>query len=213
MRKLALQLGIIGAMALSLAGAGMVAAANAADATITHFTPELISDIVKELGATDVTIQTGGSGTKYVQHKVEGYTFLFSLLACKPGEPGCLGLGLVKAFSPDEGTTFDLATVNSFNSKYAFAQAHVFEKNIYLTRYTISDGGISRDNIRSNIQTFWAMPVRLAEHFASNLVSQAPSVMRPVVYTPPGAQYLPAVEQQIGVEALRGMPKDRLRLR
>jgi hypothetical protein len=211
MRKLFVHFGVVAALALSLAGGGAIASARAADTLIKHFTPELVTEMLKEFGATDVKVETQ-DGTAYIEHKHGEFTFVFSLLACQKGEPGCRGLAMTKAFAPDDGKPFQLTQVNSFNAEFVFAQAYIFEQNLYLVRYTISDDGVTRGNVRANVETFWEMPNVFTEHYLSNVVSQAPSVMRPVAY-PNGAQPAPAFARQIGVEKLRRMPKDKVRRR
>lgn len=207
MRKFILGAGAAVAMALSLLPAGAVSA-QAAD--ISYYTPENISAILKELGATDITVSTSQSGTKFIKHKFEGFTYAFSLHLCPEGKPGCLGMALVASFAPEPNQTFELTTVNSFNASRVFAQAHVADRNIYLMRYIICDGGVSDVNVKSNIQNFWGMPAQLVAHFQSSIISQAPSVVQPVVYGRAPQPVAPFV-QQIGADVLQAIPANRLR--
>jgi len=202
--------GIVAGVALLIAATATVRAAD--EPLIAHFTQANVTAMLKELGATDIAVQDGSEGSKGITYKQGQLTFIAIMQACKAGDPGCLGLSLIARFSGEGGPAYSLTTVNGFNTSRVFAQAHVFEKDLYLMRYLISDGGISRANLRSNLVNFWGMPAQLQEYFQkAGVVALAPSGEAQLSY---GAPTPAAAPQSVGHLAnpaiLRDVPRNSL---
>lgn len=202
-----------------VAGAAFLFAATTAttlhaadEALIAHFTQANVTGLLKELGATDIAVQDGSEGSKGITYKQGQLTFIAILQACKAGDPGCLGLTLLARFSGEGGSAYSLTTVNGFNASRVFAQAHVYEKDLYLMRYVISDGGISRTNLRSNLVNFWGMPAQLQEYFQkAGVVAQAsPSGQAQLSYAPSPLVTQPSVGHLANPAILRNVPPNAL---
>lgn len=157
---------IIHALAISLAlavagfaGGGVVPSAQAQ--MMSEFSPEQVRQAFSQAGLTDISTGARGANVTVMGRDRSGLTLVAVLMACAEGRR-CLGLEMQYVFSLPPGKTATLNSVNSFNRKYNFAKAHVSSEGmVRLTRYLISDYGISFGNMVSNIRNFVAMPARL----------------------------------------------------
>lgn len=152
------------AVSTALAVAGLVAGVLPRDAQaqmLSEFSPEQVRQAFSQAGLTDVTMGMRGTNATVMGRDRSGLTLVAVVMACAEGRR-CLGLEMQYVFSLPPGKTATLNSVNAFNRKYNFAKAHVSSEGmVRLTRYLISDYGISYGNLVSNIRNFLAMPARL----------------------------------------------------
>jgi hypothetical protein len=151
------------AMSLALVSAGLVTVISAPSAhaqMLSEFTPDQVRQAFSQAGLTNVTTGARGTNVTVMGRDRSGLTLVAVLMSCADGRR-CLGLEMQYVFSLPPGKTPTLNSVNAFNRKYNFAKAHVSSEGMMrLTRYLISDYGISYGNLVSNIRNFVAMPAR-----------------------------------------------------
>jgi hypothetical protein len=137
---------------------------------IEYFNVDNVSAVLTNLQAVDIKAGKTTSGLNVVRYQLNKTNFFAVLVVC-PGQSGCLGL-LLGAGVQGEGAEVSFEVINEYNEKQPFSKAvrigsdHV----IALSRYVISDGGISEANLRSNVLNFSIVPA----HFA-RFVSDRPS--------------------------------------
>jgi hypothetical protein len=152
------------AMAVAVAAAGLTGGVGVPQAQaqmLSEFTPDQVRSAFSQAGLTDVTMGARGVNATVMGRDRAGLTLVAVMMACADGRR-CLGLEMQYVFSLPPGKTATLNSVNAFNRKYNFAKAHVSSEGmVRLTRYLISDYGISYGNLVSNIRNFVAMPSRL----------------------------------------------------
>ena len=143
--------------AAALAAAGLAAAPASAQTTITTFTTANVITALRQLGNQDASAQkntmSDGTSKDYVRFTNGGITHIAVLEVCNPG---CLGLNLMTIWS-DAGAVVDPKKINDFNGMVNFGKAVTADTALVLQRYTISDGGVSMENVKSNIANFVAM--------------------------------------------------------
>jgi hypothetical protein len=152
------------AVSVSLAFAGFASGVLPRDAQaqmLSEFTPDQVRQAFVQAGLADVSMGARGTNVTVMGRDRSGLTLVAVLMACAEGRR-CIGLEMQYVFSLPPGKTATLNSVNSFNRKFNFAKAHVSSEGmVRLTRYLISDYGISYGNLVSNIRNFIAMPSRL----------------------------------------------------
>jgi hypothetical protein len=153
------------AMALALMSAGAVVGfgpvRTAQAQMLSEFTPDQVRQAFSQAGLSDVSVGARGANVTVMGRDRAGLTLVAVLMACAEGRR-CIGLEMQYVFSLPPGKTATLNSVNAFNRKYNFAKAHVSSEGmVRLTRYLISDYGISFGNLVSNVRNFVAMPSRL----------------------------------------------------
>lgn len=124
---------------------------------VNYFTAQNVVAILKEMGAGDATARKhntqSGKPLESVIFTVENMKHVAVLSACNDPK-GCLGLELVTIWT-DAGKTVNRVHMNNFNAAYPFGKAFVGPENtIIFQRYAISDGGVSVQNVKSNIGNF-----------------------------------------------------------
>ena len=86
------------------------------------------------------------------------------LLACEDdkAKTRCLGSSMLATFAADAGTTREqvMEAVNKYNYNENFGRAYVDPDGVIAVRmYIIADGGITRENYRSQIGLWFASVV------------------------------------------------------
>lgn len=151
---------------LIAAAAMTIAAPASAQQLVNAFTTGNVIEALTALGVTDAQAkrQTGPDGKlfEYVGFSTGGIRHIAALEVCQTGAPGCLGLNLMTIWS-DAGAVVDRNRVNDFNASYSFGKGIVAGNALIFQRYTISDGGVSKANVQSNISNF----VGLGQAFAN----------------------------------------------
>jgi hypothetical protein len=152
------------AVSLSLVVAGLASGAltrNAHAQMLSEFSPDQVRSAFSQAGLSTVTMGARGTNVTVMGRDKAGLTLVAVLMSCAEGRR-CLGLEMQYVFTLPPGKTATLNSVNAFNRKYNFAKAHVSSEGmVRLTRYLISDYGISYGNLVSNIRNFVSMPSRL----------------------------------------------------
>ncbi len=147
----------IAAAALAAMVLGAAGPAGAQQQPIMAFTTANVIEALTALGVTNAQAQrsTGPSGAPvdYVGFAAGNVRHVAILEVCNAGAPGCLGLNLLTIWS-DAGAVVDRNRVNEFNAAYSFGKGIVAGNALIFQRYTISDGGVSRANVQSNISNF-----------------------------------------------------------
>jgi hypothetical protein len=128
---------------------------------LSEFNADQVRQAFSQAGLAEVTVGSRGTNATIMGRDRSGLTLVAVMMSCADGRR-CLGLEMQYVFSLPPGKTATLNSVNAFNRKYNFAKAHVSSDGmVRLTRYLISDYGISYGNLVSNIRNFVAMPSRL----------------------------------------------------
>lgn len=145
---------------------GVAAPAFAQQQPIMAFTTANVIEALTTLGVTDgqAKRQTGPNGAPfdYVAFSTGSVRHIAALEVCNTGAAGCLGLNLMTIWA-DAGAVVDRNKVNDFNGAYSFGKGIVAGNALIFQRYTISDGGVSKANVQSNIANF----VQLGQIFAN----------------------------------------------
>lgn len=149
------------ALAMACAAVALPAVRPAQAQMLAEFTPEQVRQAFAQAGLRDVTLSSRGANAMVMGRDATGLTLVAVVTACAEGRR-CLGLELEYIFSLPPGKAATLASLNDFNRKYNFAKSHISrDGTVRLTRYLISDYGISYGNLVSNLRNFTLMPARL----------------------------------------------------
>ncbi|MFN9163619.1 MAG: YbjN domain-containing protein [Alphaproteobacteria bacterium] len=135
--------------ALAIAAAGT---ASAAGATWTSFDTKRLSTLLKTMGAQSIEVKRATEGKVTVEAVLfnSGDTRYMAMpTVCRAN--GCLGLSLTVYWTNELKLTADI--VNAFNEVNEFGRAFITDdgKTVGFGRYAIADGGVSEENVASNI--------------------------------------------------------------
>lgn len=154
---------------LSSAAALAVAAAPAfaQTPTVATFTTQNVIEALNAVGITDGTAKkaqnSDGTYADYVAFSYGGLKHVASLEVCNStAGPGCLGLNLMTIWS-DAGSVVDPRKINEFNGALPFGKGFTAGSALVFQRYAISDGGVSKRYIQSNITNFIGSGQRFQE--------------------------------------------------
>lgn len=140
--------------------------AGAQQQPIMAFTTANVVDALSALGVTNAKAQRsagqGGAPIDYVGFSVGEVRHIAVLEVCNAGAAGCLGLSLLTIWS-DAGSVVDRNRLNEFNATYSFGKGFVAGDSLIFQRYAISDGGVSKRYIQSNITNFIGSGQRFQE--------------------------------------------------
>lgn len=123
----------------------------------THFTPAHVAKALADLGVQGATTRTqqtnAGKSFDVVSFEVAGTKHIGILTACTSAK-GCLGLELLTIWA-EAGKNANRISLNSFNAAFSFGKAFIGPSDtLVFTRYAISDGGVTSDNLKANIANF-----------------------------------------------------------
>jgi len=163
-----------------IAGLAVTALAGApasAQQLLTEFTPQNVTSILAGLGVTNIreTVINGSDGqtTKVVLFNTGDVVHNAGLEVCNTGAPGCLGLHLVTIWNLDGAVNVE--AVNAFNGRSSFSKATAAGDQALVTRYVISDGGVSRKNIEENIKNHVALSLEFPGFYNNNAAAASVS--------------------------------------
>lgn len=145
-------------VAVFVVSATLSAAAHAqSKAIVTHFTPANFTHALKDLGIADVSTRKqqlqSGKTADIVSFSHAGLKHIAILAMCS--KPGCLGAELLTVWGDDAGKTASRMALNTYNASAGFGKGFAGPGGtLVYSRYTISDGGITIDNLKANIETF-----------------------------------------------------------
>jgi hypothetical protein len=152
----------------AVAGFGLaaLAAAPAAAQTINAFTTQNVIQALTNIGVQGA--QAGkingpqGEGD-VVRFEANGLKHVAALEVCNTGASGCLGLNLITVWDGVPGVNVNI--LNEFNMSYSFGKAIGVDQNMAVSRYVISDGGISLKNLQENISNHADLAVGFVEFY------------------------------------------------
>lgn len=149
----------------SLVGAGLIVlasgAAQAQSNTLQHFTRADFERALREAGATIDSL----SSSERIEFTFEGDVVADGLLlACEDDKTKtkCLGSSMLATFTPDVGTTKEqiVDAINTYNFRENFGRAYIEpDGTIAVRMYIIADGGITRENYKSQINLWFGSVV------------------------------------------------------
>jgi hypothetical protein len=153
-------------MIAGLAGlAGMFLACGAAEAQayVDRYDAKALTEIAKELGYSTIVDQADASnedGPFLIFETENDGVFGFQGKACdnQTATAKCIGILFYGALSPPEDDDFDvLEYVNEYNFEYSAVKMVDEDGDLALSRYLIMDDGVSRANLKVNVQVFTSM--------------------------------------------------------
>lgn len=136
---------------------GVTGAASAAEATWSSFDTKRLTALLKTMGAQSIEVKRATEGKVTVEAVLfnSGDTRYMAMpTVCRAN--GCLGLSLTVYWTNELKLTADI--VNAFNEVNEFGRAFITDdgKTVGFGRYAIADGGVSEENVASNISNFVA---------------------------------------------------------
>jgi hypothetical protein len=138
---------------------------------ITHFTPSNLTQALKELGVTDASARkqpvNNGQTVDVVSFSNAGLKHIAILSVCS--KPGCLGVELLTIWGDDAGKTASRSALNTYNASYGYGKGFIGPSGtLVYSRYTISDGGISSQNLKANIGNFVTGSANFQQYMAKS---------------------------------------------
>lgn len=140
-----------------------------AQALIKTFTPQNVTAAVMAAGATEIsetTINDAQGATTAILFQANGLKHIAALEVCQVVAGGCLGLNLVTVWN--DVANPDLAVLNEFNVRYSFAKAMSGPNTVALSRYAISDGGVTSAHVVENIKNHAGVAVGFLNFYREN---------------------------------------------
>jgi hypothetical protein len=157
--RLALLALVTAAVILSPAGR-----ARAADALITEFTVQNLTEILTEMGTAEV-VSKDLDGITTVGAKFKGEATYFTMIGCTAGQP-CMNLQVWMLYEPHERNT--PAFANGFNGQWLDVTAWARpNKTLMLRTLLIANGGLTRDHVKEVFATVLNAPALLAAYVQS----------------------------------------------
>jgi hypothetical protein len=161
---------VAGVAAMSSLALPQPANAAAVVADITEFTPENVTSMLGEIGATNIK-QEKQDGIVVLSFELGGLPYAYSIQLCNVSAElgsGCLGLLMAIGFEMPE--KYNAEIFNSFNKKYPMATSvRIDDKTMALGRFMFSLGGLSRDNLKANMAVMTGAPEAFRTHLRSQL--------------------------------------------
>jgi hypothetical protein len=179
------------------------AAAQAKPQYISHFTPAIVVKALTELGVKDASASKqavgGGQSVDVVRFSNGGLKHVALLAGCSA--KGCLGLQFLTMWGDEAAKSISRTALNSYNANYPFAKAFTGPNNtLAITRYTISDGGVSVDNLKSNIANFANASQNFIQIMAKSVGGTEASLKGDAALVHAGATVLPPEVEGIIIE-------------
>lgn len=100
-----------------------------------------------------------------------GFKFLIALVVCDSSDtssdPGCYGIEMFATWTIDAADIPDVtAAANTYNSTMSLAKSYVADDALTIQRYSITDGGVTRAHLESEVREFLAAANALADSVA-----------------------------------------------
>ncbi len=142
-----------------LAGLFLACGTAAAQTMIDRYDPAVLTQIVEAMGydVVDAADASEDDGPFLIFENDTGLVFGFQGAVCDDKKPGarCLGILIYGALAPPDDDDFDsLSYMNDYNLQHSAAKMVDEDGELALTRYLIMDDGISRENLRVNVDVF-----------------------------------------------------------
>lgn len=170
--------------ALTLATSGQ---ALAADALINEFTAQNVTEILGEMGGTDIAANPDQNGITTVTAKFAGEPTNFTMIGCKSGQT-CRDLQMWILYGAD-GSRFNATFANGFNGEWLDATAYaVQDGSLMLRSLLIANGGVTREHIKESIKLLLNAPNLLVDYSSKQgQIAARPDGMK--VLSGPNAQH------------------------
>jgi hypothetical protein len=132
-----------------------IAIPASAQSTWNAFDAKRLQALLLTMGATSATVEKadrGGTPIDVVYFTSGNTRYVAVPIVCKAS--GCLGLSMVVLWKNELKATAEVA--NAFNNRSDFGRGFVTEDggHIGYGRYAIADGGVSEENVKSNLVNF-----------------------------------------------------------
>lgn len=130
---------------------GPIATAQSNDTLVKRLTLDDMKALITE--RSDTVERTGeNNGKPYVAAKTEtGFTYFMLGNACKP-ETGCQGVEMLSVFARSPNVSLD--ELNTINTSFAAVSVSLRNDQFLTSRYLIFDEGMTRGNIKVNLDVF-----------------------------------------------------------
>lgn len=154
-------------------------------ANIDVFTSQEVAAIIAEAGGTDVQVAEG-NGLTYINFKIGAQPYSYSLRLCdNTDKTKCAGLLMAMGFQMEPG--FNLELFNNFNASVPFLTAVKLNNELMaFGRFVVSLGGVTRENVKSNMAFLALAPQLFMEFQKSQIVASIGPDGKPVAgMTPP----------------------------
>ena len=187
--------------ALTLAASGQ---ALAADALINEFTTQNLTEILGEMGGTDITANSDQNGIATVTSKFAGEPTNFTMIGCKSGQT-CRDLQMWILYGAD-GNRFNATFANGFNGEWLDATAYAAQDgSLMLRSLLIANGGVTREHIKESIKLLLNAPNLLVDYNSKQgQIAARPDAMK-VLSSPSTRQREPYIPR--GEIAKRRLPQ------
>jgi hypothetical protein len=141
-------------------------------ADIKLFTAQEVVAILNEAGATDVQ-RDDGEGVSFISFKFGDQPYSFSLRLCDKNDRGRCG-GLLMAAAYRMSPQHNVELFNSFNRSVPFLTAVKLDSGVMaFGRFVIALGGVSRDNVKANIDFLRLAPELFLSFEKSQVIASA----------------------------------------
>ena len=157
----------------AMAAALAIAPATAADLSnptgnVEYMKAADVAALLTELGAREVQIEQSGND-QYIHFMDGEIPYNVGFLACE--NTGCLGLVVLVGF--DLGATrYPLELFNNFNKDHPFVSVVQLDGGKFaVSRMIVTEGGVTRKNLATNIAAFAAAPSELMKYLGSQFVA------------------------------------------
>lgn len=165
---------------------------------ISFFSPANVAKALTELGVKDASARKQpigeGKTVDVVSFSNAGVKHIAILGACSA--KGCLGLELLTIWGDNAAKSVSRVALNSYNASYGFGKGFVGpSSSLVYSRYAISDGGVSVDNLKANIQNFVSGSQNFQRYMAKSATSGEASL------TPSAGDMIHAVARAATPEA------------
>lgn len=173
---------ILSAALAALLLLAMSARAYAAD--INLLTAPDVAAIVAEAGGTDVQVGEQG-GITFINFRIGNQPYSYSLRLCdKNDRTKCAGLLMAMGFQLEASHNLEL--FNNFNTAVPFLTAVKLNNELMaFGRFTVTLGGVTRENIKSNMAFLALAPQLFVEFQKSQVVASVGTDGKPVAGVAP----------------------------
>ena len=140
-------------VAAALAALALAASAQAlaADTLINEFTTQNLTEILGEMGGSEVTAKPDEEGITTVTAKFAGEPTNFTMIGCKSGQT-CRDLQIWILYDAD-GDRFNAAYANGFNGEWLDATAYAAKDgSLMLRSLLIANGGVTREHVKESVK-------------------------------------------------------------
>ncbi|QYJ06206.1 YbjN domain-containing protein [Qipengyuania flava] len=163
MRKSTRAMGaLLGAAVLAVSPVPAAAQSYSASRVISYFSPDDLRAVLGELDAT--MEQSSDEEDRYLIKFSNGTASSVFFRVCSSS--GCRGLNFLASFAKPSDKTSEATSklVHDYNETWSAAKAYPkSDGGAYVQHYVISDGGITMDNLRAQVNIYSSMLQKMRE--------------------------------------------------